>query len=61
MENIKEKVEIVKTHLEIDNTSWNELLNKLSDKNEKYINDVDELIEEYIDNGRRFFDLKYLS
>ena len=61
MKNIKEKVSIVKLHLEIDKTSWDELLNKLSDKSEDYINDIDELIDEYIDNGVRFFDLKYLS
>jgi len=61
MKNIKEKVSIVKLHLEVDNTSWEELLDKLSNKDEEYINDVDNLIEEYIDNGVLFFDLEYLS
>lgn len=61
MKDLQEKVLIVKRHLEVDKTSWDELLDKMKHKSVDYIDDLDMLIDEYIDYGREVFNLKYLE
>jgi len=60
MEHLQEKVSIVKRHLEVDKTSWDELLDKMKNKSVEYTDDLDVLIDEYIDYGREAFNFKYL-
>lgn len=64
---INEQVAIVKHYLEnmdeyrLDNGEWWENLKKLKlkDKSEIYVNQVDELINEWIDKGKKAFLERY--
>ena len=64
---INEQVEIVKHYMENMNEyrlevgDWWENLKKLKlkDKSETYINKIDELINEWIDNGKKAFLERY--
>ena len=64
---INEQIEIVKHYMEnmneyrLENGEWWENLKKikLNDKSETYIKQVDELINEWIDNGKKDFLERY--
>jgi len=64
---IEEQLEIVQHYINnqdkyrLDNGEWWENLKKLklSDKTEEYINQVSNLIDEWIDNGKDAFYKKY--
>ena len=64
---INEQIAIVKHYMEnmdeycLDNGEWWENLKKLKlkDKSEIYVNQVDELINEWIDNGKKAFLERY--
>ena len=64
---INEQIAIVKHYLEnmneyrLDNGEWWENLKKLKlkDKSETYVNKVDELINEWVDNGKKSFLERY--
>ena len=64
---INEQIEIVKHYMEnmdeyrLENGEWWENLKKLKlkDKSETYINQVDELINEWIDKGKKDFLERY--
>jgi hypothetical protein len=64
MENLKEKLEIVVYYMnnmdEFRGEFWENLkATKLEGKDEQYINDVSDLIDEWIDNGKVAFTSKY--
>ena len=64
MENLKEKLEIVVYYMnnmdEFRGVFWENLkATKLEGKDEQYINDVSDLIDEWIDNGKVAFTSKY--
>jgi hypothetical protein len=64
MENLKEKLEIVVTYMnnidEFRDEFWENLkATKLAGKNEQYINDISDLIDQWIDNGKVAFYSKY--
>jgi len=67
MTKINEQIAIVKHYMEnmdeyrLENGEWWENLKKLKlkDKSETYVNQVDELINEWIDNGKKAFLERY--
>lgn len=64
MENLKEKIEIVVYYMnnmdEFKDEFWENLkATKLEGKDKQYINDVSDLIDEWIDNGKVAFASKY--
>jgi hypothetical protein len=64
MENLKEKIEIVVYYMnnmnEFKDEFWENLkATKLEGKDKRYINDVSDLIDEWIDNGKVAFTSKY--
>lgn len=64
MKNLKEKLKIVVYYMnnmdEFKGEFWENLkATKLEDKDEKYINDVSDLIDEWIENGKVAFSTKY--
>lgn len=64
MENLKEKLEIVVYYMnnmdEFSGEFWENLkTTKLEGKDEQYINDVSDLIDEWIENGKVAFISKY--
>lgn len=64
MENLKEKIEIVVFYMnnmdEFEDEFWENLkATKLEGKDEQYINDVSDLIDEWIENGKVAFTSKY--
>jgi len=64
MENLKEKLEIVVHYMnnmnEFSGEFWENLkATKLAGKEEQYINDVSELIDEWINDGKVAFYSKY--
>lgn len=64
MKNLKEKLEIVVYYMnnmdEFKDEFWENLkATKLKGKDEQYINDVSDLVDEWIDNGKVAFTSKY--
>ena len=64
MKNLQEKLEIVVYYMnnmdEFKNEFWENLkATKLEGKDKQYINDVSDLIDEWIDNGKVAFYSKY--
>ena len=64
MENLKEKLEIVIHYMnnmnEFKDEFWENLKEtKLNGKDEEYINNISDLIDEWIDNGKVAFYSKY--
>jgi cytoplasmic iron level regulating protein YaaA (DUF328/UPF0246 family) len=64
MENLKEKLEIVVHYMnnmdEFSGEFWENLkATKLTSKNEQYINDVSDLIDEWINDGKVAFYSNY--
>jgi hypothetical protein len=64
MENLKEKLEIVVYYMnnmnEFSADFWGNLkATKLAGKDEQYINDISDLIDEWVDNGKVAFHSKY--